>query len=174
MNKQTECLKIYREAFGDEEPDFTDLLFKTCFKNCVFLEFENNIVSMFFALPCEIATKTENIPAIYIYAAATDKNFRGQGFMTKLLENYKSVLSEDAVLFLRPANDGLIKFYENSGFKEICGVNDNLNFPRVTPIDSFAYITNDITLGGGEEFTLMYYSKSGQNIEKLHFIYSME
>ncbi len=174
MNKQTECLKIYREAFGDDEPDFTNLLFTNCFKNCVFLEFENNIVSMFFALPCEIVIKTENIPAIYIYAAATNKNFRGQGFMTKLLENYKSTLPEDAVLFLRPANDGLIEFYKKSGFKEIYGINDNLDFPRVTPIDSFSDISNDITAGDGEKFTLMYYSKSQQNIKRLHFIYSME
>ena len=174
MKKPDECLKIYCEAFGNDEPDFTELLFKTCFEDCVFLEFDSRAVSMFFALPCEILTKTEKIPAIYIYAAATDKNFRGQGFMTKLLENYESTLPEDTVLFLRPANDGLVKFYKNCGFKVINAQNDCGKFPLVKPIGSFAEITKDITNGNGEEFTLMYYSKTQKNIDHLHFIYSME
>jgi len=174
MNKQNECYKIYCEAFGNDELDFTNLLFEKCFNRCVFCEVENQVASMFFALECEIETNAERIPAIYIYAAATLDKFRKKGLMTKLLENYKNSLPENTLLFLRPANTGLVKFYKNCGFKEICGINDNLNLPLVNPLNSFADITNDITSGSGEKFTLMYYSKKNTDFNNLHFIYSME
>ena len=174
MKNINECLKIYCEAFGNDEPEFTDLLFKNCFEDCVLSEYKNSVASMFFALPCEIITETKKIPSIYIYAAATAQNFRGQGFMTKLLEDYKRTLPENTVLFLRPANNGLINFYKNCGFEVIKAQNDNSAFPLVKPINSFAKITKDITNGNGEEFTLMYYSKTPENINNLHFIYSME
>ena len=174
MNNQNECLKIYCEAFGDDEPDFTELLFKNCFGNCVYKKTEKGIASMFFALECEIETKTNVIPAIYIYAAATRKDLRGLGFMSQLLEEYKSKTDENSVLFLRPANEGLIKFYKNLGFRESCGVNNNLALPKVNPVGSFAKITEDIKTGDGEKFTLMYFSKSKIDIDNLQFIYSME
>lgn len=174
MNKKDECLKIYLEAFGNDEPDFTASLFENCLGSCVVFTSENQMASMFFALQCKIETTLKKLPAIYIYAAATSKNLRGQGFMTKLLEEYIKALNEDTILFLRPANDGLISFYKNCGFKEICGINDNKNLPRVIPLNSFADITNDITSGDGEEFTLMYYSKKQIEFDKLNFIFSME
>lgn len=174
MNNQNECLKIYCEAFGNEEPDFTKLLFENCFGNCIYKETEKDIASMFFALDCEIETKTETIPAVYIYAVATSEKLRGLGFMSQLIEEYKATTDKNKILFLRPANEKLIKFYEKLGFKEICGVNDNLALPKVKPIGSFTKITEDILMGDGEEFTLMYYSNFKPNLEKLHFIYSME
>lgn len=174
MNKRELCLKIYCEAFGEDEPDFASLLFDSCFEQCVLCEAENEIASMFFALECEIVTRTKTIPAIYIFAAATNKKFRSKGFMTRLLEEYKNTVADNTVIFLRPANEGLINFYRNCGFKEITGINNNSSLPLVKPLGSFAKLTENILNGDGKEFTLMYYSKAQKITEDLHFIYSME
>ncbi len=174
MNKFQECYKIYCEAFGEEDSPFTNLLFENCFKNCFFYEVQNQIASMFFALECNIETKTHKIPAIYIYAAATAKKFRSKGYMSKLLESFKSEIDSNSVVFLRPANDGLISFYKKCGFKVISAINETSGFPLVKPLNSFAKLTSEIDGGNGEKFTLMYYSKNPRDLENLHFIYSME
>lgn len=107
-----ECREIYREAFGTDE-DFENRLFSACADYCKELCINGKTVSMLFALPCNIYNGGGLIPAYYIFAAATKKEFRGKGYMTQLINS----LETDRLLFLKPANAPLFKFYEKLGFK---------------------------------------------------------
>ena len=71
-----ECREIYREAFGTDE-DFENRLFSACADYCKELCINGKTVSMLFALPCNICKNGGIIPAYYIFAAATKKEFRG-------------------------------------------------------------------------------------------------
>ncbi len=106
--KKTECIKIYREAFGDGDPAFEKALFENCFCDCAYSQAEGKISSMFFALPCEIKNESDTLEAKYIYAVATLKEMQSKGYMTRLLRGYTE--SCNSLLFLRPANKALIEF----------------------------------------------------------------
>lgn len=172
MDKIAECIKIYREAFGDGDTVFEENLFKNCFKHCKYTEADGKAVAMLFAIPCEIITEQNNISAIYIYAAATLKEYRSKGYMSELIESLKK--GNNAVLFLRPENQNLIGFYKSLGFKRINAVSNEDGYPIAKPISHFALLAEEADFADGSEFTAMYYSKENINIDNLHFIYSME
>ncbi len=169
MSKKDEARALYNAAFGVSE-GFDDALFDGCFDYCHTLLVGNKVVSMLFALPCEIVFEDKRVPARYIYAAATDIDYRGKGLMGKLLERVKN---EGEALILRPAEPSLIGFYEKYGFKGFKAVADKNNLPYVA-VD--AYIDN--MAEGGEidssEFTMMCYGIDQKAIDGLSFAYSMQ
>lgn len=117
--RDTEAIKrIYTEAFG-ESGEFDSAFFKEFSKYAVTEQKNGKTVSVLFKIPCII--NKEKI--YYIYAAATDKSYRNQGFMKKLLERTAS--TSDAPLFLVPSEASLVKFYEKCGFYKKKGVNKN-------------------------------------------------
>lgn len=131
-----ECREIYREAFGTDE-DFENRLFSACADYCKTLCINGKTVSMLFALPCNIYNGGGLIPAYYIFAAATKKEFRGKGYMTQLINS----LETDRLLFLKPANAPLFKFYENLGFKRF-EISADENSPiYAEPTGGFARLT---------------------------------
>ena len=164
--------KIYCEAFGQDDADFRNELFENCFEYVRLLEDNGEILSMLFNLPCKIVTDSTEFKAGYIYAAATPKKHRLKGYMSQLLKKVKN--NFNGVLFLRPANKGLIEFYRKNGFKEITGIGNKNGFPLVEPCENFAKLVQNNSEETNEKFTLMYYSKENINLENLHFIYSME
>ena len=131
-----ECREIYREAFGSDG-EFENRLFTCCFKYCRTLCINGKTVSMLFALPCNIYNGGELIPAYYIFAAATKKEFRGKGYMTQIINS----LETDSLLFLKPAKAPLFKFYENLGFKRF-EISADENSPiYAEPTGGFARLT---------------------------------
>lgn len=173
MNTKTQCRFIYKEAFKDYDDYFENLLFKHCYKYSRILTKSEKVVSMLFALPCEIITKNEKLKSLYIYAAATLKSMRGKGYMTKLIENVKKENVD--LIFLRPANNSLIKFYKKLGFIEIKTDNKSKSIPFAEIKGGFLELfKKDNLLDDKENFTLMYYSNSNKELEKLYFRNSME
>lgn len=104
-----ELMRIYKEAFG-ESPEFDDLFFDEFGACAETLSKDGKTVSLLFKIPCEINGKKY----YYVYAAATEKNMRGRGYMSALLQKVKK--SSDAPLFLVPSKESLVKFYEKCGF----------------------------------------------------------
>ena len=103
--KKEACRKLYREAFNDDDIYFEELLFENCSEYLKTFD-ENGIpVSMYFALPCLFKNGDEVKNAVYFYAAATDKKYRGRGYMGKLIEELKN---SENIIFLRPAEKSLI------------------------------------------------------------------
>lgn len=109
-----ECREIYREAFGSDG-EFENRLFTCCFKYCRTLSIGGKTASMLFALPCNIHNAAAPVPAYYIFAAATKKEFRGNGYMSRLIRSLES----DRLLFLKPASPSLFGFYERAGLSAV-------------------------------------------------------
>lgn len=170
---KNECRLIYRQAFNDADTEFEDLLFEYCFPDCRVLGKDGAVASMLFALPCDIEKEGRKLNSAYIYAVATREAMRGKGYMSELIGRLKSEAYD--LIFLRPASDSLKEYYKKLGFKEIRTENTTKKAPQVIPTESFKALISKMDLAdGNEDFPLMYYSNSGEALEKLYFIYSME
>lgn len=165
------CLALYREAFPDNDIPFETALFKDCFNYCHYIKENGKIISMLFALPCELEEENTKTECIYIYAAATLNEYRGQGLMAKLIEEIQKA---DTIVFLRPANEGLIEFYKKFGFKCIDGKKIRA-LPYIQPKDGFEQLAEKFNeTETGEKFTLMYWGYNKKNSKEINFLYSME
>lgn len=166
---KADCFKIYNEAFEADEP-FDKALFNYCFKYCRYLKEDNRVVSMLFELPCEIIGKDFVKDAFYIYAVATDKEYRNRGYMTKLLKNVFQ--NNSGFLFLRPKSKATEEYYKRQGFHSIYGVTDGEEEFTVKLKDGYKELfentVNDII---ERKFTLMTLS---DDVKGLRFDYSME
>ena len=169
MNTLEQCRALYREAFGEDDIEFETALFENCFKYCKWIEENGRIVSMLFLLPTVFKAEQQSIKGAYIYAAATLKEYRGNGYMSRLIEEIKG----DFPLFLRPANDNLINFYENLGFKTLPAEKSN-NLPSICPAEDFLTLAKLFADDeNGEKYTAMYYAKD-LTLRSLNFINTME
>jgi len=77
-----------------------------------------------------------HIPMAYISGAATDKNQRGNGYMSELMNKALVASFErgDALVSLIPATEGLFDFYQHYGFSTIF----YLDCERYTSLHKFA------------------------------------
>ena len=171
MNQKSICLELYKEAFPERDIPFEEELFENCFKYCRYIIKNGEIVSMLFALPCEIEIKKEKYKCIYIYAAATLKRCRGKGYMGELIEGLKETRMP---LLLRPSNEGLSNFYKKFGFKTVKAKKSKA-LPYVAPSEDFEKLIQKFPeTETNQEYTAMYYSKNNINLDKINFIYTME
>lgn len=154
MTDREVCFRLYKDAFGDDEP-FDTLMFDSFFENCKILKKENKIVSLVFFLPCNIVYEGKKYKAHYFYAAVTDPQYRGRGYMTELIQ---SLFYEGDAFFLKPANDGLINFYENAGLRKIDGVSKGDADAVVIPTEQHKKLS-ELCDVNPEKYTLMFYSK---------------
>lgn len=144
VSDMNDCRRLYHEAFSDDE-EFENELFSNCFSYCKILKKEAKTVSMFFLLPCEIDGKK----CEYLYGATTAFDERGKGYMSELIKNNIG----STPIFLRPANESLIPFYENLGFKKLKA--DTSTHPlTITPQENFKNLEKEKETNF-EEFTLM-------------------
>ena len=163
-----ECREIYREAFGTDE-DFENRLFSACADYCKELCINGKTVSMLFALPCNICKNGGIIPAYYIFAAATKKEFRGKGYMSRLINS----LETDRLLFLKPADAPLFKFYEKLGFRRFEISADESSPIYAEPTNGFArLILSEKPIS--TDCTALYKHKKTADIGGLYFPYLME
>ena len=170
MNERTLCLRLYKQAFPEPDLPFEEAIFEHCFKYCRYIEENGKIVSMLFALPCELKTKTETKSVIYIYAAATLQEYRGRGYMARLIEQLNG---EGKALFLRPATEGLISFYKKFGFKAVNGFKKE-EAPYIKPCQGFETLIRKFPEeASGEQYTAMYYGTEFE-FDTINFIYTME
>ena len=169
MNEQ-KCRYIYREAFMDEDVSFENLLFSICKDSLKTLEIDNETVSMLFLLPCIFDDTLRKYNAFYLYAAATDKLHRKNGYMERLINN---ALEDCDLVFLRPASEKLCDYYEKFGFKKITA--NSLNAKKsLIPDGCYKKIADISSLNDKfEEFNIMYYSKNEITIDTVIFNHSM-
>jgi len=173
MNTEEQCRNIYRDAFNDPDTEFENKLFKHCFKYSKVINNGNEVAAMLFALPCTIKTSEKSFNAYYIYAAATLKKYRGQGFMKRLIQSLQ--IESDSVLFLKPASHDLIKFYEKLGFVEFSASLHDTGNALVVPDDDFKATADELIDENNEAlYTAMYYYKEKLNLNNLWFPYTME
>ncbi len=165
MDYISECKEIYLSAFEDDGA-FCNSLFEICKDNIEYIDEDGKVVSFLFSLPCEIEGKK----AKYIFAAATKKEQRGNGYMSGLLERVKE---KENLLFLRPATEKLIEFYKKAGFTEITASATHNDLPCLKPKDSFLQLANKTERDIENEYPFMCFGKELE-FDKIFFEYSMD
>lgn len=114
---KTQIIKLWNEAFGDSEEEINEFL--NIFGDCIHTISDNNlIVSQLFLIPGKI----NSAKAYYLYAAATLEEYRGRGFMSKLLKYAETFAKENNAeyILLMPGEDSLYDYYERFGYKSLC------------------------------------------------------
>ena len=165
-----QCREIYENAFG-KNGEFDDLLFNQ-FQNFIeILEHKKTVVSMLFSIPCTIANNGVLLDGYYIYAVATDKDHQHKGYASKLLE--KAYGDGSKVLFLKPFNSDLVKFYEQNGYKVSTATaqeNENL-YVRVSSTHTALSSLCDIPTNN---YTLMYRYNKPLDLNGISFAETLE
>lgn len=169
MNDKDICYKIYSEEFGDDE--FSKELFNNCYKYCHYYKVDEKIVAITFLLPCEIIDNNIHYPAKYVFAVTTKKEYRGKGYMTKLLN---SLYNDEEIFFLMPVNPSVIDFYKRIGYIEFSAIKSKTGEKYVSPCSDFLNLAKNYTDFTGNKYTLMYRCKKDIDINNLNFAYTME
>lgn len=108
--------KIWQDIFPDGGSGFNHYYFKNVFvpENCLLLKENNNIISML----CEMPYYIKGIgKAAYIYGVATVPQYRGMGFMNKLMKtSYEGLSAKNIPSFLIPENKSLFDYYAKKGY----------------------------------------------------------
>ena len=156
---KTACMRLYDNAFHDGK--FTLKLFDLCYEYIKTLRVNGETVAICFLLPCEIGGKK----ARYIYGFTVKEKYRGMGYGKALMEQIKH--ETDDILILRPADNRLIDYYKQFGFKEI-KASDLKGDISVMPLDGYKELCEKDKKG---EYTAMYYGDELNGT--LYFPYSM-
>lgn len=144
--------RLWANVFGDEEA-YIGLFFKKAyFDSECFAEIrDGEIISALYLLKSHIRIGGKIYHGRYLYAAATDKDFRGRGIMTKLLHEAESYVRSIELDFIAlvPAEDSLYDYYGRFGYKQlmykykiksICPQSENVNsYKAVTKEDFYKY-----------------------------------
>lgn len=112
---------LWQECFGDEM-EYINLYFDNLYKNeyCYVAVQGQTICSMQMFLPATLKNKKgRNINGRYVYAVATNPDFRGKGIMRKLEEFAKEDVKSKGIEFLTlvPASQSLFNLYKEIGYK---------------------------------------------------------
>lgn len=170
MNEK-ECREIYREAFKDPDTSFEDLLFGLCGQYCRFEMCGDKTAAILFALPCRIMCGEKSTDAFYVFAAATKREYRKMGYMSRLIESLKA---EGVPLFLKPADTGLIKFYEKLGFTVFTARRTEPADCSALPEGGFKELCRNFKDTNTESYTAMYFGPDNLKPENMYFPYTME
>lgn len=115
---------IWRENFTDSEEEI-DFYFKTIYKdkNFLLLEEKSEIKASLHENPYNISFNGNILPSFYIVAVAVSPEYRGKGYMKKLLNHsLKNAFSNNRdIVFLSPINT---EIYSNFGFGYISGLEE--------------------------------------------------
>ena len=169
MKKLEEIKEIYLQSF-ERDIDFENHLFSLC-PDCIkTFKHKGRTVSFLFALPCEIKGQGYSEKAVYIFAAATHKEFRNNGFMGRLLEELK--LQINLPLILRPADNHLVSYYEKFGFKKFIAQDTNENALCLLAENNFKVLTEITPKTSDGEFVAMVFNCNA-DLNGLYFPYSM-
>lgn len=166
--EESKC--IYQEAFGIDD-EFDDKLFTICRNNLKTIEIGGRTVSQLFLLPVNIVKGEEIKKAYYLFAAATKREYRGKGYMSKLI--LQIIKETQLPIFLKPANNELINFYKQFGFKILTAKYEAHNDYCILPRNEFLMLDAQAEKKSGS-YTAMIYSREKIDIENITFSYTME
>lgn len=123
---------LWQQAFGDTDAFITDF-FRTGFseKRCRYIVREDMPAAALYWFDCQWKGKK----LAYLYAVATDKNFRGQGLCRTLINQTHQHLQAEGYTgtVLVPAAAGLFSMYEKMGYRGFCPMEQKTVFPEGQP-----------------------------------------
>ena len=98
-----------------------ELFYKTLFNinNAVVYVVDEKPVCSLYLLDISIMQGGSEVPGCYVYAAGTLPQYRGNGYMRRLISYAEALALKRGKMFLAllPANEGLYRFYGNLGFE---------------------------------------------------------
>lgn len=107
---------LWKQAFGDTDA-LLDAFFSTAYapERSLCAYEDEKLVAMTYWVDC----RWREHKIAYVYAVATDENYRGRGICHKLLQEAHKLLREQGYYgsLLVPANPGLQGFYQSMGYK---------------------------------------------------------
>lgn len=109
-NDDKQIIHVWKSVFGDSDEDILFFLNQCKQKKCLGVFVDNQLVSMLFMIDCIYG----GLNGKYIYAVSTLEDYRGNGFAGMLVEKAKEYAQD--FLWLIPAEESLIGFYEKLGF----------------------------------------------------------
>lgn len=113
---------LWKKTFGDSD-EYIELIFSTYF-NKEYIEYRiinDQIVAAMLAIPYNFNYVGQVIKGLYLCGLATSQDYRGQGIMSELIESINNRFSNGGITFsfLIPAEQSLIKFYQNKGYQPL-------------------------------------------------------
>lgn len=131
--------EIWQICFGDPER-YIDFFFQNAFhpEQTLVWEEDGTVCAMFFLLDCSVWAGGSEVPAAYLYAAATMPAYRSRGIMGRMIRYAAGFVSSCGYggIVLVPAEPGLFDYYGRFGFRTCFydAVEDIV--PERDPIDS--------------------------------------
>lgn len=111
---------LWCEAFGDDECFVNAFFALMRAEDCVHtLSLEGRVIAALYALPCELRHGADTLRVAYIYAVATDKEYRGRGIMRLLMRRVHEALRAQgyAASLLLPSSASLAAYYGSMGYR---------------------------------------------------------
>jgi GNAT superfamily N-acetyltransferase len=114
--------QIWKLCFGDDDA-YIEFYFANRYKEdeTLLLIADGEIVSMLTIIPVEVVTEDgETIPSAMQYAVATHPEYRGRGFVSRLMDFCDRHLKQNRIEMsvLVPAEERLFDFYGKRGYKK--------------------------------------------------------
>lgn len=106
-----QIINVWEKVFGDSEEDILYFLNNCKNKKCIGAFIEGKLAAMLFLVDC----KSGSLNGKYIYAVATLPEYRNNGLAAAII--YEAEKYKNDFLWLIPANESLIAYYEKFGFK---------------------------------------------------------
>ena len=111
---------LWRDAFGDGD-EYLDLFFSEypAERFALAAVCDGQVASALYLLPMTLARGKRKYPAQYVYAVATDKEYRRRALMRSLLDRAAEEASRSGIeaLVTVPSNAGLFPYYTACGFE---------------------------------------------------------
>ena len=155
--------QLYTACFGDEAAEaeeFLRLFFQSSDFRLLLAEKNKSVISMLAMVPaCLAKGKNRFHRGFYLYGIGTFPSFRGQGLSSDLMDLAKKLASSlnYDFLFLVPASESLISFYEKQGFFTVA--------PAATPLDTSGLTTVSPDFSGLTAISLEEYLVLRTNLE---------
>lgn len=125
--------QLWKQAFGDSDA-FLDGFFATgfSFDRCRCLYWNDRCAAALYWFDCRWQDKK----LAYMYAVATDEDFRGKGFCRALMEETHTHLKKQgyAGAILVPGDRGLFDLYAKLGYRECCPAQHSCFTPAEPPV----------------------------------------
>lgn len=130
------CLKLIENSFNypagySFKDDFSLLLNKSNFKNCFFLESDEQPVATLFTLPRVLKYKSIELPVLFLGGISVKDENRGAGLFRTLLETIL-MLNQDCAFFFLWSD--LSQLYEKFNFFEF-GLIEEIDHANQKPIE---------------------------------------
>ena len=141
---------LYERVFNHDGKGFVDYYYEDrCRDNRILVDVETDetgmeqVVSMIHLNPYTLCVKGEEMPALYVFAVATEEDYRHQGRMARLLQETDLICEAEGIpfLFLIPVDPAI---YAPFGYEVLCKLQQEKSVPyEVIQRDYDVYCVRD-------------------------------